>query len=152
MTIGFRAALLALLLIAGCGGNRQCASPRSENHAQSTAGPSTTSRSVEVSDQQDWFVDGTQEAGLDFRHFNGMSGKFYLAEIMAPGVALLDYDNDDDLDIYIVQGRMLGATGTVKGAPVGPGQLAHSDRLYRNDLQVHSDGTRTLHFTDVTRA
>jgi hypothetical protein len=58
----------ALLLIAGCGGNRQCASPRSDNHAQSTAVPSTTtSRSGEVSDQQDWFVDGTQEAGLDAR-------------------------------------------------------------------------------------
>ena len=27
-----------------------------------------------------------------------------------------------------------------------------ADRLYRNDLTVHADGTRTLRFTDVTAA
>ena len=32
-------------------------------------------------------------------HVSGASGKFYQTEIMPPGVALLDYDNDGDLDV-----------------------------------------------------
>jgi enediyne biosynthesis protein E4 len=40
-----------------------------------------------------------KEAGLGFVHFNGMSGEFYYPEIMAPGVALFDYDNVGDLDV-----------------------------------------------------
>src|SRR4029078_3211054 len=57
----------------------------------------------------DWFVDRAAATGLDFTHFNGMSGAQYYAEHMGPGVALFDYDNDGDLDVFIVQGQMLGA-------------------------------------------
>src|SRR5436190_8668043 len=75
-----------------------------------------------------------------------MSGKFYQPEIMAPGVALFDYDNDGDLDVYVVQGQMLGSGTPLIPPPAGP----LGDRLYRNDLVVNPDGSRTLHFTDVT--
>jgi hypothetical protein len=34
----------------------------------------------------DWFVERAKESGLDFTHFNGMSGEQYYPEIMAPGV------------------------------------------------------------------
>lgn len=100
-----------------------------------------------------WFTERAKEAGLDFVHFNGMSGAFYLPEIMAPGVGLLDYDNDGDLDVFFVQGRMLGAGKTLADAlfpPADPTGL--KGRLYRNDLRVAADGTRTLRFTDVTDA
>jgi hypothetical protein len=67
------------------------------------------------------------------------------------GVGLLDYDNDGDLDVYLVQGQMLGEGKTLRQALIQPqGSLPLRGRLYRNDLQVHADGTRTLHFTDVT--
>jgi enediyne biosynthesis protein E4 len=100
----------------------------------------------------DWFVDEAAAAGLDFVHFNGMSGELFIAEILAPGVALLDYDNDGDLDVFVVQGQMLGSNTTLEDARLPPPPGPHIGRLYRNDLEVHADGTRTLRFTDVTEA
>jgi hypothetical protein len=31
-----------------------------------------------------WFTDKSKETGLDFVHFNGMSGEFYYPEVMPP--------------------------------------------------------------------
>ena len=95
----------------------------------------------------EWFVDRAAASGLDFVHFNGMSGSFYQPEMMGPGAGLLDYDNDGDLDVYLAQGELLGSGTPLVPLPEGqpPG-----DRLYRNDLEVRPDGTRTLRFTDVT--
>lgn len=94
----------------------------------------------------EWFVERARESGIDFVHFNGMTGKFYQPEIMSAGVGLFDYDNDGDLDVYLVQGRTLGGGTPLIAPPPGP----LDDRLYRNDLVVNPDGSRTLHFTDVT--
>ena len=74
-----------------------------------------------------------------------MSGKFYYAELIAPGAAFLDYDNDGDLDVYLVQGGALEEPEA--RAPQQP-----MGRLFRNDLAVDPGGTRTLRFTDVTEA
>jgi hypothetical protein len=52
--------------------------------------------------EADWFVEAAGDAGIDFVHFNGMSGRHYYPEIMSPGVGLLDYDGDGDLDLYVV--------------------------------------------------
>jgi hypothetical protein len=68
--------------------------------------------------------------------------------MIPPGVALFDYDNDGDLDVFLVQGQMLGEGAAPAQAPRG--SLPLRGRLYRNDLEVHPDGTRTVHFTDVT--
>jgi hypothetical protein len=96
----------------------------------------------------DWFTGVAQSSGLSFTHFNGMSGHFYYPEIMAPGVALLDYDNDGDLDVYVTQGQPLGSDPAVLQAAAARGVL--KDRLFRNDTVVNADGTRTIRFTDVT--
>src|SRR5436309_9126025 len=93
-----------------------------------------------------WFVDRAQQSGLNFVHFNGMSGRFYYAEIIGPGVALFDYDSDGDLDVFLVQGKMLGSGVPIIPPPAGLLQ----GRLYRNDLVVNPDGTKTPRFTDVT--
>ncbi|PYR52110.1 MAG: hypothetical protein DMF89_03900 [Acidobacteria bacterium] len=110
-------------------------------------GTSRPSPSVE-----EWFTERAQAVGLDFVHFNGMSGEYYFEEVMGSGVALLDYDNDGDLDIYIVQGQMLGQRKTLADALMPPKMpLPLTDRLYRNDLEIHADGSRTIRFTDVTK-
>jgi hypothetical protein len=90
---------------------------------------------------EEWFTEQAKNTGLDFVHSNGRSGKFYPPEIMAPGVALLDYDNDGDLDVFVVQGQPLEGKS---------GMPATRGRLFRNDLTVQADGQRVLKFTDVT--
>ena len=93
------------------------------------------------------FVDISKSAGLDFVHFNGMSGELYFPEMVGAGGALFDYDNDGDLDIYLVQGNMLGKDKTVEDAVFKP-TLPLTDRLYRNDINSKGE----VHFTDVTKA
>ena len=94
----------------------------------------------------DWFTDRAEESGLNFRHVNGMTGKFHYAEIIAPGAALFDYDNDGDLDVYLVQSGNLGQAGA------GSASQALRGRLFRNDLTINPNGTRSTRFTDVTEA
>jgi enediyne biosynthesis protein E4 len=98
----------------------------------------------------EWFTDEAHQSGLDFVHFNGMTGDFSFPEVMPPCVALFDYDDDGDLDLFVAQGQMLGgrAPGDALRRPPSPS----TSRLYRNDLEVRADGTRTLRFTDVTGA
>jgi hypothetical protein len=113
------------------------------DHASDASDPST----------EEWFSDRAEAVGIDFVHFNGMSGEYHFVEIFGPGVAMLDFDNDGDLDLYVPQGRMLGVGKTLDDALTPPqAPLPLTDRLYRNDLVVHADGARTLRFTDVTEA
>ncbi len=136
--VGIRTAWLGVCvaLAAGCGG---------------PAGGTGTDPGAAPRAAADWFVDRASETGLDFVHFNGASGEFYYPEILPPGVGLLDYDNDGDLDVYLVQGRALGRGATAAGAPAPPPRaLPLRGRLYRNDLEVAADGSRTLRFSDVT--
>ena len=98
-----------------------------------------------------WFTDRAKDSGLDFVHVNGASGQLFIPEILAPGSAFFDFDNDGDLDIFIPQGRLLGGR-TGGAAPLQvPGSTPPQSRLYRNDLQIRADGSRALSFTDVTQ-
>ena len=98
------------------------------------------------------FKEMAAEWGLDFVHFNGMSGELYFVEMMGQGLAVLDFDNDGDLDVYCLQGHMLGPDKSIDDAtfPTSYGEPL-TDRLYRNDLVLDSDGSLRPHFVDVTQ-
>ena len=94
----------------------------------------------------EWFVDRANETGLTFTHFNGMTGDFYYPEVMPPGVALFDYDNDGDLDVFVIQGDMF--SGKLIDSALSPPKSPLSSRLFRNDMAGPTGPA--LHFTDVT--
>ena len=140
--------LLTVLLLAGCTPDRP--GPESEQAASDTA-PGGSRSPPETVDGPSWFTDVAQDVGLSFTHFNGMSGKMYMPEILPPGCGLFDYDGDGDLDVFLVQGQMLGSDRMDADAPFpSPGSHPLGSRLYRNELRVEADGSHTLQFTDVT--
>ena len=81
------------------------------------------------------FTDTTEESGITFQHEDGRSYKKYFVETLGSGVALFDYDNDNDVDIYLVNGTNLDSDEAAPDA---------MNRLYRND--------GTAGFVDVTEA
>ena len=91
------------------------------------------------------FREVANETGLSFRHFTGATGRFYLPEIMGPGVALLDYDLDGDLDVYLLQGKMLDDGEDPRSADFHP-QGPLGNRLFEN--RIVPDGK--LAFVDST--
>jgi hypothetical protein len=80
-------------------------------------------------------TDVTKQTGITFVHTDGSCGNRFIMETVTAGLALFDYDNDGDIDIYFVNGAPLKGTPPSRGGPP-------KDALYRND-----GGWK---FTDVT--
>ncbi len=81
------------------------------------------------------FSDITQAAGIHFSHVNGAYGERLMPETMGSGAAFLDYDNDGDQDLFLVNFRYW---------PDHPGNSVPTQALYRNDGSGH--------FEDVSEA
>ena len=95
------------------------------------------------------FEEVAEKVGLTFSHYNGMNGKFFLPEIMGAGGALFDYDNDGDLDVFLVQGNVLEPSDKPTSTTFpfrNAGSLEH--QLFRNEL--NNGRNPTLRFVDVT--
>jgi hypothetical protein len=102
------AAIGAVLLPVGCGEPRDGASATDRGDADGAAA---------------LFTDITEQAGLDFVHDAGVDGSYFYPQIIGAGGALLDYDSDGDLDIYLV-------SGAHRTPPSGP---PPTNRLYRRE-------------------
>ncbi len=86
------------------------------------------------------FVDVAQTAGLDFEHFNGLSGEYFYVETAGSGGGFIDYDGDGWLDVYLVNGAQL------IGRP-----LEHPpvNQLFRNNYR-NNYRNKAGEFDDVT--
>ena len=78
------------------------------------------------------FNDESKNQGLIFYHDHGGSGQRYYIETIGSGVCLLDYDNDEDLDIYFCQGSAL---------PGWKKNINLENKLFRNDNGKWTDVT-----------
>ncbi len=70
----------------------------------------------DVVDTETWFVDEAVERGVAFQWKSGAEGKYHMPEIIGGGVALIDIDGDDDLDLYFVQGGSMFTIGEHQNA------------------------------------
>ena len=86
-----------------------------------------------------YFRDVTDAMRLDFQHVNGFSAERRLVETMGSGGALFDFDNDDDLDLYLVQGNALSPS--TESVP--------TNRFYRNDAGIFVDITASANVGDT---
>jgi enediyne biosynthesis protein E4 len=96
--------------------------PRSHSSARIVTSPSPAK-----------FVDVTRASGIDFHLTCGTPDKRFIMDSMCGGIAVLDYDNDGWMDIYLTNGSTLEDMKSGK---------CHAGKLYRNN----HDGT----FSDVT--
>ena len=92
-----------------------------------------------LSSAEPYFRDVTDAMKLDFRHINGFSAERRLVETMGSGGVLFDFDNDEDLDLYLVQGNSLSPST----------ETSPKNRLYRNDAGVFADITLSANVGDT---
>ncbi len=116
-----RALALAGLVLAAC--SREGASPVP---APSAANPAVKSDTSAIA-----FTDVSSTCGVDFVHDAGKTEAKQLPETMGAGAAVVDVDEDGDLDLYFVQSGPLPIPGQPRPAK------RPTNRLFLNDGQAH---------------
>ncbi len=112
-----------------------------ETATEARAGTTADSPSAAIA-----FRDDAETVGLRFTYHNGETPQHQIPETIGGGVAVLDYDGDGWLDVYLVQGGSFPPAeetrSVEKGAHEPDRRAPTADRLFRN----RGDGT----FEDAT--
>ena len=120
-----------LLAVGTCGTG--CPQPAGHQQLPPDPDPPTTAAQPTLPRCTIVLSDVTAQTGVTFVHFDGSAGNRYIMETMSAGLALLDFDGDGLIDIYLLNGAPLRGT--------------HYDHPPRNAL-YRNNGDWT--FTDVT--
>ena len=133
-----RVSLAGLAFVFGCtesGPSEPAASATSTPHVRAAVVKSESTEDREGT--AEWLREATADFGLGFVHESGATGELHLVEITGGGAALFDYDEDGDLDLYLVNSGP---------DPLDPDadRSAAPNRLFRND--------ENRRLTDVTDA
>ena len=88
---------------------------------------------------KEWFREVSQEVGVHFLHQDGRSGEKYYIETAGSGGGWFDFDNDGDLDLYLVNGAATPGAG-IRGTP--------RNALYENRSGKFVDVTGTARVGD----
>ena len=67
--------------------------------------PQSTDIDKQITPPKVNFTDITKAAGITHTHFNGAYGERLLPEAMGAGVAVLDYNNDQNVDLLFINGQ-----------------------------------------------
>jgi hypothetical protein len=92
------------------------------------------------------FLDLTASSGIEHTYKNGQEAKhFAIIESLGPGMALIDYDRDGLLDVFVTGGGYFDRTDEElqKEPSKLPGLHGHPWKLYKN--------LGNFHFKDVTK-
>jgi len=121
----------ALVLLPACSREGSAAPPATAAEP-APAAPAPVATAAPPSAAGPSFVAAGPECGLAERNVSGpiaAQGKRYLLDCVGPGLAVLDYDSDGRLDLFVAQGRDDART-LEDGGPQAGGDCA--DKLYRN--------------------
>ncbi len=140
--LALAAAAIGVVALAGCGGDDAAKTPAPGRSPAAPAPPAPTlplaAPAPAVAGPLPVFVDVGPEAGITpMNHTGKPLQKDWIVSGMGGGTITLDYDDDGDIDICVVDGTMLTAEG----------ELEYTDdartRLFRND--------GGMKFTEVTQ-
>jgi hypothetical protein len=129
--LGIVVVVCAAALLGGCKREEPPAAVDSGAYAKAPSAPEASTRPTRALPV---FVDVTEEAGLDFVHYNGAFGKKWMPETLGSGGGFLDYDGDGHPDILLINSRDWPGRERADFRP--------TPKLYRND--------GTGRFEDVT--
>jgi hypothetical protein len=102
--------------------------------------PSATPETAAAQPPAVRFTDITEDAGIEFIHVNGAYGERLMPETIGSGATFLDYDNDGDQDLFLVNFRYW---------PDHPGDSIPRQALYRNDGSGHFEDVSSESGLDI---
>lgn len=82
------------------------------------------------------FTDITDTCGVDFLHEAGPIDTYFFPQIMGSGGALFDFDQDGDLDLYLIQGMVPGHS--LLASKASASKASEADKFSKTEATVRN--------------